>query len=157
MIQRVDERDGHLLLHFESRPKNIGPITFVTVVAHKRGQILYAKWREDGNWTLPSGRVEMDETAEAAAHRELLEEAGATVIHLEVLCYVHIFMFGRDYWGITYLGEVDSLGTFTDADEVSEVAFWSEIPEPVPDQFRGQVEALHQAAQRHLHVRGSIM
>ena len=91
MIQRVDERDGHILLHFGLRPENIGPITFVTVVAHKHGQILYAKCREDGNWTLPSGRVKPDETAEEAAHRELLEETGATVANLEVLCYVHSF------------------------------------------------------------------
>jgi ADP-ribose pyrophosphatase YjhB (NUDIX family) len=150
MIQRVDERDGHILLHFGPRPENIGPITFVTVVAHKHGKILYVKWRECGNWTLPSGRVQPDETAETSAHRELLEETGATVTNLEVLCYVHSFMSGGDYWGITYLGEVSSLSTFTDPDEVAEVAFWSKLPEPITDQFQGQVEALHQAAREHL-------
>jgi len=156
MIQRVDERAGHILLYFGPCPKNIDPTTFVTVVAHKHGQILYAKCR-DGNWTLPSGRVEPGETAEVAAHRELLEETGATVTNLEVLCYVHSFMFGLDYWGITYLGEVSNLGTFTDADEVSEVAFWSQPPEPISDQFQAQTEALYQAAQQYLQPNGSIV
>ena len=154
MIHQVDEQDGHILLHFGSRPENIGQITFVTVVAHKHRKILYAKWREDESWTLPSGRVKPDETAEAAAHRELIEETGATVTNLEVLCYVHSFMFGLDYWGITYLGEVSSLSTFTDTDEVAEVAFWAKLPEPITDQFRGQAEALHQAAQEHLQMDG---
>ena len=150
MIQRIDEQEGHILLHFGARPENIGPITFVTVVAHKHGQILYAKGCEDGNWTLPSGRVEPGETAEEAAHRELLEETGTTVTNLEVLCYVHSLMFGLDYWGITYIGEVSSLGTFTDTDEVAEVAFWSQPPEVAADRFRGQGEALYQAAQQYL-------
>lgn len=154
MIQRIDERDGHILLYFGPRPKKIGPITFVTVVAHKHWQILYARWRE-GCWTLPSGRVEPGETAESAAHRELLEETGATVSNLEVMCYVHSFMFGLDYWGITYIGEVSSWGTFTDTDEITEVAFWPQPPELVPDQFRGQAEALYQAAQQHLQTNGS--
>jgi len=155
VIQRVDERDGHIFLYFGQPPKNISPITFVTVVAHKHGQILYAKCSEEGYWTLPSGRVEPGETAEVAAHRELLEETGATVSNLEVLCYVHSFMFGLDYWGITYIGEVSSLGTFTDTDEIAEVAFWSQPPEPISDRFRGQSEALYQAAQRYLQTNGS--
>ena len=150
MIQRIDERDGHILLYFGQRLEEMGPITFVTVVAHKHGQILYAKCREEEYWTLPSGRVEPGETAEAAAHRELLEETGATASNLEVLCYVHSFMFGLNYWGITYIGEVSSLGAFTDADEIAEVAFWPQLPELVPDRFRGQTVALYQAAQQHL-------
>jgi len=156
MIQRIDEQDGHILLHFGQCPENIGPITFVTVVVHKHGQILYAKCREYGNWTLPSGRVEPNETAEAAAHRELLEETGAIVTNLEILCYVHSFMFGLDYWGITYLGEVSNLGTFTDTDEIAEVNFWSQFPEMVSDKFRGQAETLHQAAQQHLQMEAMI-
>jgi len=62
----------------------------------------------EGQWALPGGFVNMDETLEQAVHRELLEETGLRCIHLEQL---HAFgAIGRDprgrtvsvvYWGFT--------------------------------------------------------
>src|SRR2546421_9307370 len=39
-----------------------------------------------GRWALPGGFVHLDETLDAAARRELYEEAGLTNVFLEQLC-----------------------------------------------------------------------
>ena len=79
MVQRIEEQDGHMFLHFGDPPENIGKIEFVNCVAHQQNQILFCKWRDNDIWVIPSGRVEPGETTEEAAHRELLEETGATL------------------------------------------------------------------------------
>jgi 8-oxo-dGTP diphosphatase len=50
------------------------------VLLIRRGQAPF-----EGTWALPGGFIEMDETVEAAARRELLEETGLEQIHLEEL------------------------------------------------------------------------
>jgi 8-oxo-dGTP pyrophosphatase MutT (NUDIX family) len=138
------------LLYFDPPPAHLDVVEFVVVVAYRRGQILYARWREDGCWTLPSGRVEHGQTPEEAARRELLEETGATLKQVRVLCYMHCFMFGREYWGVTYLGEVSELGTPMDLDEVIEASMFADVPANLPREFEGQVRASHHATLRCL-------
>lgn len=41
--------------------------------------------QDDGTWSYPGGRVEIDETVEDAARREVLEESGLIVGKLELL------------------------------------------------------------------------
>lgn len=41
------------------------------------------KWPYEGHWALPGGFVQMDESLEEAAQRELFEETGLSGIHLE--------------------------------------------------------------------------
>ena len=93
---------------------------------------------------------EPGETAEETAHRELLEETGATFKNPEVLCYIHCFMFNSEYWGIAYFGEIEALGSPTDLDEVSEARLFSSFPENLsePGAFENQSKALYLAAMR---------
>lgn len=101
---------------------------------------------------IPGGRVDPGETAEETAHRELLEETGATFQNIEVLYYTHCFMSDLEYWGIAYLGEIKALGNPSDLNEVSEAKLFSEFPENLsnPGPFGNQGKALYQAAMRRL-------
>ena len=74
------------------------------------------------------------ETIEETAHRELLEETGATLKDLEVLCYIHCFMYNLEYWGIAYLGEIKELGSPLDLNEVSEAKLFSYFQKTYPIQ-----------------------
>ncbi len=152
MIQKIKEQDGYMLLYFEELPADVGKIEFVNCLAHQQNQILFCKWRDRDIWTLPGGRAEPGETAEETAHRELLEETGATLKNLEVLCYIHCFMFNLEYWGIAYLGEIEALGSPLDLEEVSEASLFSHFPEnPThPGPFGNQSKALYLAALRKL-------
>ena len=152
MVQKIKEQDGYMLLYFGERPAGVGKIEFVNCLAHQDNEILFCKWRDNDIWTLPGGRAEPGETAEETAHRELLEETGATLKNLEMLCYIHCFMFDLEYWGIAYFGEIEALGNPLDLEEVSEASLFSHFPENLtnPGPFGNQSKALYLAAMRKL-------
>ena len=152
MVQKIEEQDGYMLLHFGEPPTDVGQIEFVNCIAHQENQILFCKWRDNDFWVLPGGRAEPGETAEETAHRELLEETGATLKNLEVLCYIHCFMYNLEYWGLVYLGEIKTLGSPLDLEEVSEARLFSYLPEnpSKPGPFGNQSKALYLAAMRKL-------
>lgn len=141
-----------MFFHFGHPPEEVGEIEFVSCVAYQRDQILFCKWRDNDIWVIPGGRVDPGETAEETAHRELLEETGATLKNMEVLCYIHCFMYNLEYWGIAYFGEIEALGAPSDLNEVSEAKLFSEFPENLsdPGPFGNQGKALYQAAVRKL-------
>lgn len=152
MVQKIEEQDGYMLLHFGEPPENVGKIEFVSCVAHQQNQILFCKWQDNDFWIIPGGRVDSGETAEETAHRELLEETGATLKNIEVLCYMHCFMYNLEYWGIAYFGEIEALGTPLDFEEVSDASLFSYFPEnpSEPGPFGNQSKALYLAAMRKL-------
>jgi len=66
-------------------------------------------------------------------------------------------MFGREYWGVTYLGEVSELGTPMDLDEVMETSTFADVPANLPREFEGQARALHHAALKCLADNGRFI
>jgi len=56
-----------------------------SVVVHRDGKVLLQKRRDNGCWTTHGGCVEMGETTEQAARRELREETGLTAGALELI------------------------------------------------------------------------
>ena len=152
MVEKIEEQDGYMFLYFGERPVDLGRIEFVSCLAHQQNQILFCKWRDTGIWTVPGGRVEPGETVEETVYRELLEETGATLKNLKVLCYIHCFMFNLEYWGIAYLGEIETLGSPLDLNEVSEAKLFLDFPENLskPSSFGNQSKALYLAAKRKL-------
>lgn len=67
----LKEAARHVLRH---------PVVGVAVVAQTEGgRWLLIRRRDTGDWALPGGTLEWGETLLQAAHRELLEEAGAEI------------------------------------------------------------------------------
>jgi 8-oxo-dGTP diphosphatase len=57
------------------------PVAGILAVARRRdGQLLLIRRGDTGTWALPGGTLEWGETARATIARELLEEAGASVL-----------------------------------------------------------------------------
>jgi 8-oxo-dGTP diphosphatase len=94
-------------------------------------QVLLVKRKHspfEGMWAIPGGFVEMDETLEAAARRELQEETGLTGVYLEQL-----YTFGdpgRDPRGrsitVVYFAALPAGSVAPRAgDDAAEVGWWS--------------------------------
>jgi mutator protein MutT len=60
-------------------------IVGASVIVHKNGKLLLQKRKDNGCWGYPGGCVELGETVESAARRELFEETGLTAHSLELL------------------------------------------------------------------------
>ncbi len=148
--RKIEKQDGYMLFYFSDPPENVGQFEFVTCLAYQQNQILFCKWRDDNIWVLPGGHIESGETAEEALHRELMEETGATLKNIEVLCYIRCFMFNLKYWGIAYLGEIKKLGSPLDLNEVSEAKLFSCFPKISPSRERLKIKALYLAAMHKL-------
>ncbi|MFJ3643329.1 NUDIX hydrolase [Streptomyces sp. NPDC090108] len=56
-------------------------VSVAGVVVREDGRLLAIRRADNGNWELPGGILELDETPEAGVAREVLEETG---IHVEV-------------------------------------------------------------------------
>lgn len=60
------------------KPNSVVPAA-VALVARDDGAVLLIRRTDNGNWALPGGAIEMNESAAGAAVRETLEETGIRV------------------------------------------------------------------------------
>lgn len=111
------------------------------IVEDSCGRILMQQRSDDGNWSYPGGRVEVGETVEAAARREVWEESGLRVGEMELLGVFsgeelrHVYPDGNEVWGIdiVYVSH-DYTGKLRAADgEASRVGFYpiDALPQPI--------------------------
>lgn len=72
----------------------------VVIVGNNNGEVLLQK-RPEGRWGLPGGLMNLGESFEEVAVREVLEETGVTIKSLTML---HVFS-GQDYYTKTPNGD----------------------------------------------------
>lgn len=80
---------GRLLEYFKYLRQYVGhrPIILpgsVVIIVNERDEILLQK-RHDGSWGLPGGLMDLGESFEEVAKREVLEETGLVVENLKLL------------------------------------------------------------------------
>jgi 8-oxo-dGTP diphosphatase len=121
-------------------PRPAVTVDIVIVTRARRPRVLLIRRKHEpfeGMWAIPGGFVEMDESLEEAARRELLEETGVRTKHLEQL---HTFGDpGRDPRGrtisVVYLARVNPRQIKPKAaDDAAEVG-WYRLDELPPLAF----------------------
>ena len=76
------------------------------IVEDNKGRILMQQRSDDGTWSYPGGRIEIDETVEDGARREVREECGLEVGALSLLGVFsgpelnHVYPNGNEVCGI---------------------------------------------------------
>jgi len=73
--------------HFYLNPS----LTNAVIFENKKKELLLVKRKVDpgaGLWDLPGGFVEYDESGEQSAYREIKEELGITINHLQYFCSI---------------------------------------------------------------------
>ena len=86
----LSDRFGNALVSFDSapgadleNPDDHAPVPLSLIVVVCTGRVLMVLDAARGEWELPGGMREGDETARQAADRELAEETGITAVDLE--------------------------------------------------------------------------
>lgn len=128
------------------------------IVEDDNGLILMQQRQDDGNWSYPGGRVDIDETVEEAARREVREECGLTVGEMSLLGVFsgpelnHVYPDGNEVCGIdiVYVSH-DYTGTLQALDgEANRVGFFpiDALPHPISPMNAKQLRA-------YLHTRNT--
>lgn len=121
------------------------------IVEDSQGRILMQQRSDDGNWSYPGGRIEIDETVEDAARREVFEECGLEVGEMTLLGVFsgteldHVYPDGNEVWGIdiVYVSR-DYRGTLRSADgEAKKMGFYpiAQLPRPLSPMNLPQIKA----------------
>ena len=121
-------------------PRPAVTVDVVIVTREKKPRVLLIRRKHDpfrGMWAIPGGHVEMEETLEAAARRELFEETGVRASKLEQF---HTFGNpGRDPRGrtisVAYLAQVDPTKVRPHAADDAEEVGWHDLRHPPPLAF----------------------
>lgn len=121
------------------------------IVEDAQGRILMQQRADDGTWSYPGGRIEIDETVEDGARREVLEECGLQVGQLELLgvfsgeALNHVYPNGNEVCGVDivfvsrdYSGELASRDQ-----EARAMGFYpiDALPQPISSMNAKQLEA----------------
>lgn len=121
------------------------------IVEDAEGRILMQQRSDDGTWSYPGGRIEIDETVEDGARREVFEECGLRVGQLELLGVFsgqelnHVYPNGNEVCGvdIVYISR-DYTGTLGSADgEAKAMGFYpiNALPNPISPMNAKQIGA----------------
>ncbi len=121
------------------------------ILEDAQGRILMQQRQDDGTWSYPGGRIEIDETVEEAARREVLEECGLQVGEMELLGVFsgpelnHVYPNGNEVCGIdiVYVSR-DFTGSLSALDgEAKQMGFYSidRLPQPISAMNAKQIRA----------------
>lgn len=132
----------------------LAPKVGVSVLVEQDGRVLLVRRAIEpglGQWSLPSGFIEWDESPEVAAVREVDEETGLVVADPQLLDVGH---YSGDYRGpglnINYRASVAG-GTLQPADDAAEVRFFArkDLPPLREIAFESHRRLLAQWCQQH--------
>ncbi|GAB4552180.1 MAG: NUDIX hydrolase [Anaerolineae bacterium] len=102
------------------------PISFACVVAKHAGQTLFVfnAWRRE--WELPAGVIEPNESPDAAAARELLEETSQSCMELRCVAMALLYLANSQVFelGAIFTGDITTLRAFEANEEASQIMFW---------------------------------
>lgn len=121
------------------------------IVEDEQGRILMQQRTDDGTWSYPGGRIEIDETVEDGARREVREECGLEVGDLRLLGVFsgkelnHVYPNGNEVCGvdIVYVSN-DYSGELRCADgEAKHMGFFeiNALPQPISSMNAKQIAA----------------
>lgn len=119
-------------------------------VFNEKGEILLQR-KMDGRWGIPGGFMELGESAEETARREVLEETGMQIGKMELVTVVSgaqthtVLNNGHEYYSVTIVYATDDIrGGDLKADgiETSEVGFFNleQLPENLSPLIRAMIQ-----------------
>jgi 8-oxo-dGTP diphosphatase len=106
-----------------------GHLTYSVIAAKYSDKWIFVRHHERKTWEIPGGHIEMNETSDEAAGRELAEETGALKFNIECVATYSVFKNRETGYGRLYLADVKELGPVPDTSEIAEICILSMLPE----------------------------
>lgn len=107
-------------------------VDFVVILARYNGQWLWVKHKKRATYEIPGGHVEVGETVEQAAKRELEEETGAILYTLRPLIYysvtgkTRVNKSGQESYGKLFFADIQKLGAIDS--EIEKYELFTNLP-----------------------------
>ncbi len=96
---------------------------FSVIFAHHNNNVILVYDRSRALWELPGGRLEMNETPEECAKRELLEESGVKGEDFQIVGALLLEKNKKSTIGILYCCKIQKLSSTIRSNEIAKVTY----------------------------------
>ena len=103
-------------------------LTYSVISARFENSWIFVRHQNRSTWEIAGGHIEMGETSDEAAGRELMEETGAIRFNLDCIATYSVNIDGEIGYGRLYLAEVFEMGAIPDISEINEVILLDHLP-----------------------------
>jgi 8-oxo-dGTP diphosphatase len=103
-------------------------LTYSVIAARHNGQWIFVRHHDRSTWEIPGGHIEMGESSDEAARRELIEETGAEEFTLTCVATYSVEKKGDTRFGRLYFAEVTQLGQLSANSEIIEIKLMDNLP-----------------------------
>jgi 8-oxo-dGTP diphosphatase len=103
-------------------------ITYSIISARYKGRWMFVRHQDHSTWEIPGGHIEMGESSDDAARRELMEETGALRFDIDCVATYSVTKNGVTGYGRLYVAEVFEMGPVPDNEEIAEVILLDNLP-----------------------------
>jgi 8-oxo-dGTP diphosphatase len=121
--------DAHEINYHAPGSVSLEDLTYVIIGTRENNKWIFVRHEERESWELPAGHIEENESAEAAARRELFEETGTRRSVMHALYDYTVKSNGSHLHGRLFLAEVLERGPKPDS-EIAEIKISSSSPQP---------------------------
>lgn len=106
-----------------------GKLLYSVIAARYKGRWIFVRHAMRDTWEIPGGHIEVDETPEDAAVRELQEETGAIEFRITSIATYSVETDISTDYGRLFFAEVLKPGRIPDSSEIEESALMKNLPE----------------------------
>ncbi len=106
-------------------------LTYSVITARYLDKWVFVRHHQRSTFEIPGGHIEINETADRAAKRELIEETGAIRFKLECVSIYSVKIDSEIRFGKLYFAKITEIGPVPDVSEIAEVTFLESLPDPV--------------------------
>lgn len=104
-------------------------LKYAVIAARYRDKWVFCRHRDRATWEIPGGHIELGETPEEAARRELYEETGAAEFDIHCVSLYGVERGGVITYGMLCYAEIKILAALPEGSEMAEIELFDTIPE----------------------------
>ena len=109
-------------------------LAFAVIVSKANGKWVFCKHKERDTYEVPGGHREKGETILQTAKRELIEETGAVLFHIQPICVYSVIgqtrvnESGEESYGMLYYADIEEF-EYELHSEIEKVVLFDELPD----------------------------